>query len=84
MKDGIQQNIPIIGFLNDGSSVSNYNLLPLEVLESEGWSELQEGYMPSQSAENYNNDENETETLRTELNIVKETLDALLLANLEV
>lgn len=37
-----QTELPITGYLKSGESVSGYNLLPKEVLLSEGWRECTE------------------------------------------
>ena len=42
IKDGIMQEIPKNSYLKDGSSVSNYDLMSVEELTAEGWSEIQE------------------------------------------
>lgn len=42
IKDGILQDVSQNGYLINGDSVINYNLLSTEELEAEGWSELQE------------------------------------------
>lgn len=33
----VAHNLPETGYLNDGSSVSGYDKLPMEILQAEGW-----------------------------------------------
>lgn len=37
MKGNTQLELPAFGILNDGTTVSNYHLLPMEKLTAEGW-----------------------------------------------
>jgi len=40
--DKTELGLPATGILNDGRTVSNYHLLPLETLVAEGWKPMEE------------------------------------------
>lgn len=42
----VQYSLPKVGILKDGSTVSGYNLLPLETLTLEGWLPLEDNLIP--------------------------------------